>query len=471
MNLPKLDRDFEAILNYLKYERGCDLTGYKHSTLLRRFSYRMQLLHIDRYQDYLQYLQSHSQEWMALLDSIFINVTSFFRDREAWDYLASEIVPKIIASKQPNESIRVWSAGCASGQEVYSLLIVFAEILGIESCLQRVQIYATDVDKVAMQQTRQAIYRADEVKELAPDLLKKYFEPTERGYAFNRTLRRKVICGDHNIAEDPPISKIDLLACRNTLMYFNPDVQASILVRFHFALGNNGFLFLGKHETLIVQKQIFILENIKHRIYTKGLHLELGDRLSIGQKSRLKEANAPQNLQLRFCQAAFETSPFAQLAVAMNNRLVAANERANFLFGLTLRDWSLPFSELVPGKLVSPHIAIGRFYCDRQPVNLKKVQWMTSSGTKYFDIFIAPVFSRNNKLLGVNLTFIDTSDRQQLVEKLESKYLELATVSETFQETKIALDATRIELGETRKELEALHQEIQFIERDMQYRN
>ncbi|AFY85805.1 CheR family methyltransferase [Chroococcidiopsis thermalis] len=471
MKPPELDRDFEALLDYLKRNQSCDFTGYKRPTLMRRFSCRMQQLHIERYQDYLQYLQSHSQEWIELLDSILINVSSFFRDREAWDYLASDIVPQIIASKQPDEPIRVWSAGCASGQEVYSLLILFAEALGIESCLQRVQLYATDVDKVALQQARQAVYRANEVKGLAPDLLKKYFEPTEQGYAFDRRLRRRVICGCNNLAEDAPMSKIDLLACRNTLMYFNPDIQARILVRFHFALKNNGFLFLGKHETLTAQRPIFMLENIKHRIYIKGLHLELGDRLSITPKFRLKEASDSLVSQLCFWQAAFETSPFAQLSVDLNNRLVAANEQANFLFRLTLSDWSLPFSELLPGKLVSSHVAIGKFYCDRRPVNLKNIKWITSEGTKYLDIFIAPVFSTNNDLLGVNLTFIDVSDRQQIIEKLEYKYSELARVSETCQETKTALDTTRIELEETQKELEALHQEIQFIERDMQFRN
>ncbi|MDV2990637.1 MAG: hypothetical protein N4J56_000291 [Chroococcidiopsis sp. SAG 2025] len=471
MKPPELDRDFEALLDYLKCNQGCDLTGYKRPTLMRRFSCRMQQLHIERYQDYLQYLQSHSQEWIALLDSILINVTSFFRDREAWDDLANEIVPKIIASKQPDEPIRVWSAGCASGQEVYSLLILFAEALGIESCLQRVQLYATDVDKVALQQARQAVYSANEVKGLAPALLKKYFEPTEQGYAFDRRLRRKVTCGCHNLAEDAPMSKIDLLACRNTLMYFNPDIQARILVRFHFALKNNGFLFLGKHETLTAQRPIFMLVNIKYRIYTKGLHLGSGDRLSINPKSRPKEISDSLVSQLCFWKAAFESSPFAQLSVDLNNRLVATNERANFLFKLTLDDWSFPFAEIAPGKLVSSHIAIGRFYCDRRPVNLKNIKWTTSKGTKYLDIFIAPVFNTNNNLLGVNFTIIDASDRQQLVEKLEYKSSELGRVSETCQEIKTALDTTRIELEETQKELAALHQEIQFIERDMQFRN
>jgi two-component system CheB/CheR fusion protein len=275
MNLPQGDREFEALLDYLKHNRGCDLTGYKRSTLVRRFRHRMQSINVSSYQDYLQYLQSHSEEWMALLDTILINFTYFFRDRDAWGYLANEIIPKIIASKQPDEPIRIWSAGCASGQEVYSLLILFAEALGIESCLQRVQFYATDVDEAALKQARLAAYCSNQVTELPPNLLEKYFKQTDQGYVFHPQLRRIIIFARHNLAEDAPMSKIDLLTCRNALMYFNPETQATILARFHFALKNTGFLFLGKAETLTShRRQIFTPVNLKHRVYAKGLNLE-----------------------------------------------------------------------------------------------------------------------------------------------------------------------------------------------------
>ena len=144
--------EFEALLEYLKYSRGCDFTGYKRSNLVRRFHVRMRELKIDSYADYLHYLQSHSQEYIPLLNTVLINLTSFFRDRASWEYLANELIPKIIASKQPDEPIRVWSAACASGQELYSLIILFAEVLGIESCLQRLQFIATDWDKDALSQ-------------------------------------------------------------------------------------------------------------------------------------------------------------------------------------------------------------------------------------------------------------------------------------------------------------------------------
>lgn len=464
MNSPEPNRDFEALLEYLKHNRGCDLTGYKRPTLIRRFSRRMQQLRVGCYQDYLQYLQNYPQEWLALLDSIFINVTSFFRDRDTWSYLEREIVPKIIANKQPDEPIRVWSAGCASGKEVYSLAILFAEALGIEACSQRVQFYATDVDKATLQQARQGVYDVDEVTGLTPDLLKKYFELTKQGYVFNRKLRRQIVFGHHNLSEDVPISKIDLLACRNTLMYFNPDIQAKILLRLHFALNHNSFLFLGKHESLTAQRSIFALVSLKYRIYTKESQLGLNNRFSANSKFRPKPVSESLVTQLHFWQAAFETSPFAQLAVGSNNHLVAVNERANVLFGFTLDDWNLPFLELEPGKLLSSQAALGRFHCNHRPVNLKNVSWTTSEGTKYLDIFIAPIFSRNKYLLAINFTFIDASDRQQLTQKLEYQHSELARVTQTLQQTRAALESTRIELEDSQKEVEDLHQKMQFIE-------
>jgi len=288
------NQEFEALLDYLKHNQKCDLTGYKRSTLMRRFQYRMQSINIDSYSSYLHYLQTHSEEYLALLDDVLINVTSFFRDRDAWEYLATEIVPKIIANKQPNEQIRVWSAGCSTGQEVYSLLLLLTEALGIESCLQRVRCFATDADKAALWQARQGTYSELEVATIPADLRKKYFEQTEQGYVFHSRLRRMVVFAYHDLIQDAPMSKIDLLMCRNVMIYFNLKAQTAILVRFHFALKNIGFLFLGKTESVINRRQIFTPISLKHRLYAKGLKLELSDFLLINPQSRKKPAlNAP----------------------------------------------------------------------------------------------------------------------------------------------------------------------------------
>jgi len=451
------DPEFEVLLDYLKHSWGCDLTGYKRASLMRRFQYRMQSIHIDTYQSYLEYLQFHPQEYLALLDDVLINVTCFFRDRATWDYLATEVIPRIIASKQPDESIRVWSAGCATGQEICSLLILFAEALGLEACLQRVQCFATDADEAALLQARQATYSSKDIIGISPELLQKYFEQTEKGYLFHPQLRRTIVFTRHNLTRDAPISKIDLLMCRNVLIYFNPDTQASVLARFHFALRNTGFLFLGKTETLINRRQIFTPVNLRQGIYVKGLDLELNDYLSITPNSRRQQATNLLSTQNYFWEAACETSSLAHLAVDAQGCLLHANEQAKSLFGLTFDDYKRPLQELEPGKLISASTLTKALHSPQHLIKLQNVQWTTEEGTKQFNIGISRALTARSNLLGITLTFIETTDYKQLTVELESTRSELARVSTTLEETKSDLSRAYSELESAQKELEILH--------------
>jgi two-component system CheB/CheR fusion protein len=358
----EVNREFEVLLDYLKYSRGCDLTSYKRSSLMRQFKKQMQSINIDTYQSYLEYLQGHPHEYLALLNRVLINVTSFFRDRDAWDSLAAQIIPKIIASKQPNEPIRVWSAGCATGQEIYSLLILLAEALGIEACLQRVRCFATDADEAALLQARQATYTSQDIIGIPPELLEKYFVQTKTGYVFHPELRRTIVFSVHNLTHDAPISKIDLLVCRNVLIYFNPQAQASILTRFHFALKNPGFLFLGKAESLINSKQIFMPVNLSQRIYVKRPRLELDDYLSISSQTHDQQATNLLLIKNYLWENAFETSSSAHLSIDANNCLLYFNQQARTLFGLSYDDWKRPFQELELTKLISFNTLIKALY-------------------------------------------------------------------------------------------------------------
>jgi two-component system CheB/CheR fusion protein len=415
MKVPESDPEFEALLNYLKYNRGCDLTGYKRSTLVRRFAYRMRSLCISSYQDYWQYLQAHPEEYLTLLNDVLINVTSFFRDSEAWDYLASDIVPKVIEDKEPNETIRLWSAGCATGQEAFSLIILLAEALGIEACSKRVRCYATDADEVAIQKARKATFSDFEIQSIPVNLLNKYFEKTDRGYVFHPKLRHSIIFGCHNLAQDSPLAQIDLLVCRNVFMYFNLETQNTILTRFHFALINKGFLFVGKAETLINRRQIFSPINSLHRVYVKGEDLELEEHLLMKPiYHRIKPAadqpiNQPKK-QNYFWQTAFEVNPIALLAVDINDCLVSANKQSNSLFNLTLNDWGKPFRELEPGKLVDPLFSVETFEHNHDPVVLRDIEWSTSSSKIHFNITITPVLDHRRKLLGTIFSFVDTNN-------------------------------------------------------------
>ena len=317
--------EFEALLNYIKRNRGFDFTGYKRSTLMRRVNKRMQTAGIEGYSAYLDYLEVHPDEFNHLFNTLLINVTSFFRDRATWEYIASDIIPRILASKKPQEPIRVWSAGCASGQEAYTIAILIAQLIGLEQFRERVKIYATDVDEEALNQARQATYAERELEGLTPEEIEQFFELTGSTYTFRKELRRSVIFGRHDLIQDAPISKIDLLVCRNTLMYFNADTQARILGRFHFALRDHGFLFLGKAEMLLTYANSFAPVELKRRIFTKVPRLDSRDRLLVMQMGDGETTSQASN-RGRLREAAFDSSPLACFVIDVDGSLALINE-------------------------------------------------------------------------------------------------------------------------------------------------
>ncbi|GAA0476005.1 hypothetical protein Aca07nite_78820 [Actinoplanes capillaceus] len=263
------DPTFEALLVHLKEARGFDFTGYKRSSLIRRVRRRMSQVGTPGYPEYLDHLQVHPDEFTALFNTILINVTAFFRDADAWEYLRDEVLEPMVAGRPGDTPIRVWSAGCASGEEAYTLAMALAEILGVERFRERVKIYATDVDEEQLTEARQAAYGEREVRDLAPGLVERYFEQVDGRLVFRKDLRRSVIFGRNDLVQDAPISRIDLLTCRNTLMYFNAETQAKILGRFHFALAETGVLFLGKAEMLLNHSSLFAPIDLRRRVFRR----------------------------------------------------------------------------------------------------------------------------------------------------------------------------------------------------------
>lgn len=272
VSTPSLETaELENLLNYLKRVQQIDLTGYKRFTLMSRTLIRMQQVGVEHYQDYLDHLKQQPEESTHLLNTFFINFTRFFRDRPVWDYLANQIIPQIIANKESNEPIRVWSAGCASGEETYSLAMLLAEALGVEQFQQRVRLFGTDVDRDTVMQARKGYYSSRAVEAIPPALQERYFERNNDGYIWRTDLRRSMIFQCHDLIQTPPFPRIDLLICRNTLIYFMQEAQIRALVRFHFSLRNNGFLVLGQAENLVArpQKSLFTPVDQQARVFTK----------------------------------------------------------------------------------------------------------------------------------------------------------------------------------------------------------
>ena len=209
------DREFEQLLEYLRQNRGFDFSGYKRPSLMRRVLKRMQSVSVESFSQYLDYLEVHPEEFTALFNTILINVTSFFRDEEIWKFIETAVLPQIVSGRK-GAPIRIWSAGCASGEEAYSLAMMMAGALGKEALHTKVKIYATDADEEALVTARQAVYSEKDVQPVPPELREKFFDRVNGRYLFNSDLRRAVIFGRHDLVQDAPISHLDLLVCRNT---------------------------------------------------------------------------------------------------------------------------------------------------------------------------------------------------------------------------------------------------------------
>ena len=466
--------EFENLLNYIKRSRGFDFTGYKRTSLMRRMRKRMQTVGVDSFNEYLDYLEVAPEEFAQLFNTILINVTSFLRDRPTWDYIATEIIPRVTDRKEPTESIRVWSAGCASGQEAYTLAIVLAEVLGIEQFKARVKIYATDVDEEALKQARHATYSAKEVESLPEELLEQYFEASsDHLYTFRKDLRRSVIFGRHDLLQDAPISRIDLLTCRNALMYFNSEAQSKIIARFHFALNDSGFLFLGKAEMLLSHSNSFTPIDLKRRIFTKVPKVNLRDRLLLmGNNGTNDEINYfDTHVRIRDC--AFDVSPVAQIVVDTNGLLILVNERARTQFNINPKNLGCPLQDLeISYRPLELRSCIDQVYNDYRPIIHREVEWTIPSGENlYFDVQIAALVDINGKLLGASITFNDVTRSKRLQDELEHSNQELEMAYEELQSTNEELETTNEELQSSNEELETTNEELQSTNEELETMN
>ena len=282
----------EDLLQYLKTSRGFDFTAYRRSSLVRRIQKRLQTVSLPSYDAYQGYLENHPEEFSLLFNTILINVTNFFRDAEAWKFVATEIVPRILADTSADNAIRVWSAGCASGEEAYTLAMILVDQMGVDQFRRRVKIYASDLDEEALTQARHATYSAQHVQDVPPEQLKRYFERVEDRYVFHQDLRRAVIFGRHDLVHDAPIARVHLLVCRNTLMYFTREVQTKVLGRFHYSLQNGGYLFMGRAELLLTHGGLFAPVQLKSRVFSKAMNHNAREHIGPLQREEASVATA-----------------------------------------------------------------------------------------------------------------------------------------------------------------------------------
>jgi two-component system CheB/CheR fusion protein len=467
------DSKFENLLDYLRRTRGFDFTGYKRSSLMRRVHKRMEQVEIQDFSDYVDYLEVHPEEFVQLFNTILINVTAFFRDAEAWEYLARDILPRILAAKELKDSIRVWSAGCAAGQEAYSLAMLFVEALGPEAFQHRVKIYASDVDQEALAQARAAAYTAIEVESVPGPWREKYFIPTAGRFVFRPELRCSLIFGRHDLVQDAPISRLDLLVCRNTLMYLNSETQGKILARFHFALGDSGFLFLGKAEMLLTHANLFNSTDLKYRVFTRAPRVNLRDRLLVMAQTGDQEAVQNLGRHVRLREAAFDSAPVAQMVVDAHGTVVLMNERLRQLFRLDLKDIGKPLQDLElsyrPTELRS---IMEKAREERRPVVLNGVERHLPGGdVQFLDIEVVALSNNGEQLLGVRIAFHDVTRAVRMRTDLQRTNQELETANEELQSAHEELETTNEELQSTNEELETTNEELQSTNEELETMN
>jgi two-component system, chemotaxis family, CheB/CheR fusion protein len=465
-----LDPEFEALLVFLRERRGFDFTGYKRPSLMRRVRRRMTDIGIGSMSEYQDFLEVHPDEFTPLFNTVLINVTSFFRDRPSWEHLRDRLLPQLLESAGP--TIRVWSAGCASGQEAYSLAILLAEALGAAAFRQRVKIYATDVDEEALAQARMAVYTERELAGLAPAQIDEYFQPEGGRFAFRKDLRRAVIFGRNDLVQDAPISHVDLLLCRNTLMYFNAEAQSRILSRLHFALNPEGVLFLGKAEMLLSHSQLFAPVDLSRRFFRKRDAQPAADRRVPPAPSRDAFGAAEGELS-RLRREALLAGPAAQLALDPDGRVALVNRQAERVLGVDSRDVGRPIQDLeISYRPAELRGAIVEARATREPVWLRGVERRRpGQEPDVFDVQVLPLYREGGALLGTTVIFDDVTQFTRLQHELEYSNRQLETAYEELQSTNEELETTNEELQSTVEELETTNEELQSTNEELETMN
>ena len=485
---PPDDPAFEALLEHLTRTRGFQFTAYKRTSLQRRVDKRMRTVGVDDYARYVDHLEVHPDEFIQLFNTILINVTSFFRDASAWEEMAERAIAPLVKRKAASgETLRIWCAGCASGQEAYTLAMLIAEAAPDPAALA-VKIYATDVDEDALQQARLASYGESEVLSVPEGVRARYFDQVGDRFEFKKELRRWAIFGRHDLLSDAPISRIDILTCRNTLMYMNADLQEKVLDRFHFALRGGGTLMLGKAEMLNLGTRQFVPLELKQRIYTADAEgavrsREDGPFTPAGRPGKdldLTSGSAGISVGLRLRDQALEATPVAQLTVDPTGNLVLVDRLARDLFQIRLEDIGRPFRDLeVSYRPVELRSHLQQAFSDRHSITLRNVEWARAGTPSLaFDIYIVPLGDRGAPASGAQITFLDVTQSGRLYAELrqtnrvlETAYEELQSASEELETTNEELQSTVEELETTTEELQSSNEELETMNEELQSTN
>ncbi|MGA7119645.1 MAG: CheR family methyltransferase [Polyangiaceae bacterium] len=477
--------ELERLLEFLRRTRRFDFSGYKQASLMRRIEKRMRAVGLSSYAEFIDYLEVHPDEFPHLFNTILVNITSFFRDSAAWERVVQDVVPRLLDAKAPNEPIRVWSAGGASGEEAYSLAMVLAEALGRGPFLQRVQIFATDVDEEALAHARRGAYGTRTLAGVPPQLLAKYFAADGGGrYVFDPELRRVIAFGVHDLIRDAPIARIDLLACRNTLMYFDAETQTEVLRRLHFALSGGGVLFLGRAEMLLSHVAEFTPIDAKRRLFQKTAKSEVAvttDEAAGRLPSQIAKESAEAETRRRLLESAFDASVNALALLDTRGLLIAANERARDLFAIGPNDLGRPLHDLdFARRPVELMPLVGRAFAEWRSTTVKDVLHASALGDASFELRVVPLRDAKSSL-GVLIGFLDVTAHRRLQAEVNALTSELETAfgapapkeiesQSGLQPGSAELESIQAELLSVSEQLQSTNQELKTMSDELRAR-
>ncbi len=259
----------ESIFQALRRATGVDFTHYRQSTIRRRIHRRMIVHKIDRLPDYVKYVLTNPTEVKALYQDMLINVTSFFRNPKVFEALKSQVFPNILKHRQPNSTIRIWTPACSSGEETYSVAIALLEYLGDRAQETPIQVFGTDISEPSINKARSAWHPENILGDVSPESLRRFFTKADGGYRISKAIRDMCIFAQHNALSDPPFSQMDLICCRNLLIYLEPILQNRVISLFHYAIRNHGYLVLGSSEGVGASGNLFATDDRTYRIFSK----------------------------------------------------------------------------------------------------------------------------------------------------------------------------------------------------------
>ena len=479
---------FEKIVILLRSQTGHDFSLYKKNTVYRRIERRMGIHQIHRIATYVRFLQENPQELELLFKELLIGVTSFFRDPAAWEVLKTQVIPALLKDRPPGQALRVWVPACATGEEAYSLAIVFKEALEQldPARSHTLQIFATDLDQDAIEKARTGVFPANIAADVSPERLSRFFIQLEHGYQVAKPVRNMVIFAPQNVIMDPPFTRLDLVSCRNLLIYLTPELQKKLLPLFHYSLNPGGVLFLGNAETVGEFTDFFAPLEGKARLYRR---LKSGQRAEpvefpasftparTGVPPPPKALKPPANLQSQAEQLLLHRySPAAVLVNDKGDILFISGRTGKYLEPAAGKaNWNL-FAMAREGLRYELSDAFRKALRQKDAVTRKNMKVGTNGGMQAVD-FTVQAIAEPEALRGlVMIVFTDVVTPPETKGPAKAKgrpasSARVAALERDFAQARQELQTTREEMQTSQEELKAANEELQSANEELQSTN